>query len=83
MRDKHATQMAQAARRTLATSPALVSQIQLDAAERSASPAAHTTLTAASLADEINAIRGRVHAVVMLPLIESCYLTAHTMDFYE
>jgi len=43
------------------------------AAERSASPAAHTTELATSLARDINAIRGRVHAVVRRPvyLLES------------
>ncbi len=49
VRDKHATQMAQAARRTLATSLALVSQIQREAAERPNSPAAreqHSTFAA-------------------------------------
>ncbi len=36
------------------------------AAERPASPAAHSTHQARRLADESRAIRGRVHAVVML-----------------
>jgi hypothetical protein len=41
-------------------------QIQRGAAERPASPAARTTYQARRLADDINAIRGRVHAVVRL-----------------
>jgi len=39
------------------------------AAQRPASPAAHTTHQARRLAHESRAIRGRVHAVVMLELI--------------
>ncbi len=39
-------------------------QIQRGAAERPASPAAHSTEVRPSLADESRAIRGRVHAVV-------------------
>jgi hypothetical protein len=46
-------------------------QIQRGAAERPASPAAHTTHQARRLADESNAIRGRVHAVVRRPVIET------------
>jgi len=39
--------------------------------ERPASPAAHTTHQARRLADESRAIRGRVHAVVRRPVIET------------
>jgi hypothetical protein len=41
----------------------------LAAVERPASPAAHTMKQARRLADEGNAIRGRVHAVVSPPVI--------------
>jgi hypothetical protein len=63
------TELREAARRSLATSLALFPQIQLEATERLASPAAGTTEQARRLADDINAIRGRVHAVVMWQLL--------------
>jgi hypothetical protein len=66
MRRKHLTELRAAARRSLATSLAFVSNIQLAAAERPASPAAHISKQTFKLTDESNATRGRVHAVVML-----------------
>jgi hypothetical protein len=47
------------------------SQIQCEATERPASPAAHSTYLEAVSADDINALRGRVHAVVRLPMIKT------------
>jgi hypothetical protein len=64
MRRELSTELRAAARRSLAASLALIPQIQREATERSASPAAHSTNQARRLADEGSAIRGRVHAVV-------------------
>jgi hypothetical protein len=46
-----------------------ISNIQREATERPASPAAHSTEQAFKLTDESSATRGRVHADVRLPLM--------------
>ena len=63
VKEKHSTELEQAARHKPATSLALIPKIQPEAAERPASPAA-TNRSYTQVLDQSRAIRGRVHAVV-------------------